>query len=163
MSKYLKDIKINRNQIKDSINNFQNEYLLSEIMFNVDKIQNLQIKLEKIKQDINEKGFINASVIHGISDTAKDGGRLGWIKESSLNSKIRNQISKLKIGNYTDPIVIPGGFLIILVEDKRKIERKFNLEDEINQIVNEKTNELLNRYSVIYFNKIKKNIIIDEL
>ena len=57
MSKYLKDIKINRNQIKDSINNFQNEYLLSEIMFNVDKIQNLQIKLEKIKQDINEKGF----------------------------------------------------------------------------------------------------------
>ena len=102
-------------------------------------------------------------LLYGISDTAKDGGRLGWIKESSLNSKIRNQISKLKIGNYTDPIVIPGGFLIILVEDKRKIERKFNLEDEINQIVNEKTNELLNRYSVIYFNKIKKNIIIDEL
>ena len=88
---------------------------------------------------------------------------MGWIKESSLNPKIREQVTKIKVGNYTSSIVIPGGFLILFVEDKRKIERVFDVEKEINLIIKEKTNELLNRYSVIYFNKIKKNIIINEL
>ncbi len=163
VSKHLKDIRIDKKQIEDSINKFQNEFLLSEIVFNVDNSKNFKDKLKLIKKDIEEKGFINASVIHGISDAAKEGGRLGWIKESSLNPKIREQITKIKVGNYTTPIVIPGGFLILFVEDKRKIERVFDLEKEINLIIKEKTNELLNRYSVIYFNKIKKNIIINEL
>ena len=121
------------------------------------------MKFKTIEKDIKEKGFKNASIIHGVSGVANDGGSLGWIKESSLNPVIRDQILNTKIGSYTKPIVIPGGFLILLVENRRKTKREFNLEDEINLIVKEKTNEQLNRYSIIYFNKIKKNIVINEL
>ena len=163
VNKYLNEVKIDKDKIKDSINKFQNEYLLSEIVFNIDNTKNLEKKLKTIEKDIKEKGFANASIIHGVSGVANDGGSLGWIKESSLNSVIRDQILSTEIGSYTKPIVIPGGFLILLVENKRETKREFNLEDEINLIVKEKTNAQLNRYSIIYFNKIKKNVVINEL
>ena len=37
-----------------------------------------------------------------------------------------------------------------------------DLNKEIKKIVNEKTNQQLNRFSNIYFNKIKKDIKINE-
>ena len=163
INKFLHEVKIDKDKIRDSIDKFQNEYLLSEIVFSIENSKNLEMKFKTIENDIKEKGFKNASIIHGVSGVANEGGSLGWIKESSLNSVIRDEILNTKIGSYTKPIVIPGGFLILLVENMRKTKREFNLEDEINLIVKEKTNEQLNRYSIIYFNKIKKNIVINEL
>ena len=72
-------------------------------------------------------------------------------------------IKKIKIGEYTKPIVLPGGFLILKLEDIREVNNDFNLDDEINRIIKEKTNEQLNQFSNIYFNKIKKNTEINEL
>ena len=163
VNKYLREVKIDKDKIRDSIDKFQNEYLLSEIVFSIENTTNLEMKFKTIENDIKENGFKSASIIHGVSGVANDGGSVGWIKESSLNPVIRDQILNTKIGSYTKPIVIPGGFLILSVESKRKTKRKFNLEDEINLIVKEKTNEQLNRYSIIYFNKVKKNIVINEL
>ena len=39
----------------------------------------------------------------------------------------------------------------------------FELDKEVKRIVRKKTNQQLNRFSNIYFNKIKKDIIINEL
>ena len=36
-------------------------------------------------------------------------------------------------------------------------------EKEIKLVIQEKTNEQLNQFSIIYFNKVKKNIQINEL
>ena len=58
--------------------------------------------------------------------------------------------------------MIPGGFIILKVEDKKITEIEINLEKEIEQISRKKTNEQLNQFSSIYFNKIKKNILINE-
>ena len=43
--------------------------------------------------------------------------KLGWISEKLLNKKIREHLNKIKIGGITDPIVTPGGFLVLLLED----------------------------------------------
>ena len=64
-------------------------------------------------------------------------------------------------GNYTKPIVVPGGFLILYKENTRNI--KIDLEKEIENIIAEKTNEQLDQFSNIFFNKTKKNININEL
>ena len=42
-----------------------------------------------IKNTIKEKNFSQAAFLYSISDSAKNGGELGWIKESSLNLKIK--------------------------------------------------------------------------
>ena len=80
-----------------------------------------------------------------------------------MNQKVKKILKKTKIRDFTDPIVIPGGFLILYIEEKREIEKEYDLENEIKLIAQKKTNEQLNQFSIIYFNKIKKNININEL
>ena len=124
--------------------------------------EKLNEKIDKIKKVIEEKGFNYASLIYSISDTSKDGGKLGWIKESSLNKKILNEIKNAN-NNLTSAIVLPGGFLILKIEDIREIEKNLDIEKEVELIVKQKTNEQLEQFSNIYFNKLKKNFSINEL
>ena len=116
-----------------------------------------------IKKDISEKGFKNAALIHSISETSSLGGNVGWINENSLNFKIKNEILKLEINQYTKPIKVPAGFLILKVDNIKKIKKNFDINKEIEKIVKLKTNEQLNQFANIYFNKIKKEVTIDEL
>jgi len=58
---------------------------------------------------------------------------------------------------------VPGGFLILKLLDFKEVNKEFNIENEVKKIVKEKTNQQLNRFSNIYFNKVKKDIVIDEL
>ena len=163
VKKFLKDVKIDKEKIEEDLkkNLTQTELLLSEIVFNIDKKSDLKNKFELIKQDITTKGFSNAALIHGVSDSSNNGGKLGWIKLSSLNSKIKNQITKIDVGKFSNPIVVPGGFLILKIEDQREVKKNLDLNKEIQLTVNEKTNEQLNKLSIVYFNKVKKDIEIN--
>ena len=165
-SKFSKNLKIDKEQIKKNLlskdNLFINSYLLSEILFNVINTNNFEEKFNLIQKDISEKGFKNAALIHSISETSSLGGNIGWIDENTLNIKIKEKISKLKINQYTAPIKVPSGFLIIKLSDIKKIKKNINLDKEIEKIVKVKTNQQLNQFANIYFNKIKKDIKIDE-
>jgi len=165
VKKFLKDVKIDKNKIKEELakNLTQKELLLSEIVFNIDTKSNLEKKLEFIQKDINTKGFSNAALIHGISDTANNGGKLGWIKLSSLNTKIKNELKNIKVGDISNPIVVPGGFLILKIVDQRDVKNNLDINKAIELAVNEKTNEQLNKLSIVYYNKIKKDIQINAI
>ena len=76
--------------------------------------------------------------------------------------ELLEKISNLKIEEYTNPILVPGGFLILKVKDKKKIEKKIDFEKELDLRIRSLQNQQLNQYSNIYFNKIKKDIVINE-
>ena len=116
-----------------------------------------------LKKEIKEKGFSQTALTYSISDTSNKGGKLGWVSETILNKKIKNEVKKIKVGNYTNPIVIPGGFLIIKIEDIRELDNSSDLNDEIEKITKKRTNEQLNQFSNIYFRKVKKDVLINEL
>lgn len=163
--KYKKKVKIDENKIKKEIENnkqFTNSYLLYEITFNTEKKDDLQIIFEKIKKSIEINGFENTASIFSISDTSKVGGKLGWINENSISKKIVEEIKNLNDGEYTNPIQIPGGFLVLSVKEKKTLEQETDIEAEFSLKVKALTNQQLNQYSNIYFNKIKKNIKIYE-
>lgn len=162
---YNKNIKIDLEEIKKNIleNNMQNEFLLSEIVFNLDVNENLEEKLKKIQKSIEEKGFENSALIFSTSDSLNVGGKLGWINQNSISEEILNEIFNTTIGDYTKPIKIPSGFLILKIHETRETEKNINLEQELQKIIRIKTNEQLNQYSNLFFNKIKKDIIINEL
>ena len=61
---------------------------------------------------------------------------------------------------FTNPILVPGGFLLLYIEDTKISKVPINKDNEIKKIINQQTNEQLNRYSNIYFKKVKKNILI---
>ncbi len=41
-----------------------------------------------IKSVINDEGFEKAALKFSISDSSKNGGKVGWINENGLNKKI---------------------------------------------------------------------------
>ena len=135
--------------------------LLSEIVFKVNNKQDLNKKYNQIIKDIDNENFESAALEHSISDSSRVGGKLGWIKLSSLNSKIKNQITKIDVGKFSNPIVVPGGFLILKIEDQREVKKNLDLNKEIQLTVNEKTNEQLNKLSIVYFNKVKNDFEIN--
>ena len=168
-TKYINKIQIDEQKIKKKINKLisdkkkQNVYLLSEILYNENNAENNESKYKLIKKSIAEIGFKNTANIHSISDTAKLGGQIGWINESQLSKIIKKKITKLKIGEYTEPITIPGGILIINLDNIKTQEENLDFDVEFNkQIIFEK-NTQLNQFSKIYYNKISKNSNISEL
>ena len=162
--KFKNKVKINEEELKNELKKQkQNELLLYEILFEVNEGENLNQKFNLIKKTVEEKNFSQAALKFSISDSSKNGGKLGWINETTISKNILDILKKTYKGNYTKPIVIPGGFLILKVEDNREIEKNNISEKEINKIIEGKKNQQLKQYSNIYFNKIKKNILIDEL
>lgn len=163
-AKFFKQVKINEKKIKEELENKkkQNEYLLSEILFNLVENENLNKKMSIIEETIVSKGFSEAALTFSISATSDNGGNLGWIKETSLNKNIRNKINKLNLGKHTKPITVPGGFLILKINNKRTSEINIDLKKEIMEITKKQTNEQLSQFSIMYFNKINKDIEINE-
>ena len=163
-NKYKDKIKINKEEIKNKIKDRkQKEYNLSEILFELEENEKLEDKYELINSYINRKSFSEAVLKFSISKTINNKGKLGWVKETVLNKKIIKNLNKISTGEISKPIVLPGGYLILKIEEVKETNIEFDIENEINFIIKEKTNQQLNQYSNIYFNKIKKNIKINEL
>tara|TARA_Y100000741_G_scaffold291229_1_gene231376 strand:- start:76 stop:1017 length:942 start_codon:yes stop_codon:yes gene_type:complete len=163
--KFFSKLKIDKEKIRKNIqatNQKSKSYLLYEIVYSAEESSENKQIFEKIKKNISKEGFQNTAALFSISESSKSGGKLGWINESSMNKKIYNEISKVQIGDYTDPILIPGGFLILAVMDQKEIKKEIDIEKELNLRIRSLQNEQLNQYSNIYFNKIKKNIVINE-
>tara|TARA_B100001741_G_C16545901_1_gene596706 strand:- start:1662 stop:2597 length:936 start_codon:yes stop_codon:yes gene_type:complete len=163
--KFNSKIKIDRSKIEIEVLSQKKQYIfkLSELVFSIDETENFEDKFRKIKIDIEEKGFKNSALIHSISESKTVGGEIGWVEENSMNKNLRNKIKSLQIGNYIDPHVIPGGFLILKLEDIKEQEISIDTDKEVENLVKLKTNKQLNQFSNIYFNKIKKNIKIEKI
>ena len=166
IQKYSNQIKIDREQIKKKFQNKNTlkirEYQLSEIIFNVKNKDLIKEKYIEITKSINEIGFENSASVFSIADTAKIGGDIGWINENSINIEIKKNISKLKIGKISEPIILSNGILILKVVDIRNSQMKIDMEAEYNKAANFERNRQLNQFSLIYYNKIKKNLEFNE-
>ena len=164
-SKYINSIKINKKSIKNNLlkKGKKKEFLLSEILFTINDGEQLNQKFEEIKDSIKKKSFSEAAIIFSKSDTSIKGGKLGWIKEAAINLDIKTLLGGIKIGDHTKPIVVPGGFLILKKEELREVNNEIDLDKELELIIKKKTNEQLNQFSNIYFNRVKKDIFINEL
>ena len=137
-------------------------YLLSEIIYEIKNKDEVKKKYSLIQKSINEVGFENSASIYSISETSKTGGSIGWVSEKSINKKIKKNIDLLNKGDISKPIIIPGGVLVLKVNDIKEIENKIDYDEEFKQNVNYEKNKQFEQYSTIHFNKIKKNLGIDE-
>ena len=55
-----------------------------------------------------------------------------------------------------------NGYLIIKINEKRLIEKKININNELKYAIQQEKNRQLNQFSLIYFNKIKKNVLLSD-
>ncbi len=136
---------------------------MSQIVFEVKSNETFEDKFLLIEKSIKNQGFKNTSNLYSIAENAKTGGNLGWINQTQLSNLIVKAISNLNNGEITKPIQISNGFLMLKVNEKREKERKINFEKEFQKMIKREKNNQFNQFSIIYFNKIKQNIIINEL
>ena len=164
--KYSSKIIINKDEIKNQILSTQNhvkQFKLSEIVFDINNKNNLDNKFAIIEKNIKEIGFESTAVRFSISSSANQGGKIGWISENSLNKKLIAEINRLNIGEYTKPIIIPGGFIIIKLDNVKKEKRQIDLNKEIEKVIRFKTNEQLDTFSNIFLKKIMKDNEVEKI
>ena len=58
-------------------------------------------RLKDITQSISEVGFNNTANLYSVSDSAKFGGKIGWVEEQKLSKKIIEELQTLEAGQYT--------------------------------------------------------------
>ena len=162
IKKYSSKVVINEAAIKKELlenSKIQSKkYQLSEIIFEVENKEEIQKKYKEVIKSINEIGFENSAATYSISESAKIGGDIGWINENSLNNNIKKNIRSLKVGEFTKPIILSNGILILKLINTKNSKTIINIEDEFKKAVNYEQNRQLNQYSKIYYNKIKKNL-----
>tara|TARA_B100000242_G_C43017038_1_gene472987 strand:- start:169 stop:1098 length:930 start_codon:yes stop_codon:yes gene_type:complete len=166
-NKFNKSVLIDEKKIREKIremskkNKVENIFL-SEIIFTINDKESLENKLLKIKKSINEIGFNETAKIYSVSDSKKDGGKIGWVYKSQLSNKISNQIERTEVGEITNPISTPGGFILLKVDDKKNELLKIDEEEQFKKALNFEKNRQLNMYSTLYYKRIYNKSIINE-
>ena len=155
---------INEAEIKEKLkqdlenpSNLLDEYLLYEILFTPSQISELESNKLKIEKSIKEIGFENTANILSESTSSKLGGKIGWVKENQLTEEVLNNVKNLKIGDYTNPINVPGGQLFLFLKDKRKSKLESGFEEELKKIISAEQNRQLEQFSSIYYKKTELN------
>ena len=166
--RYIDQINIDRNQLKEKVKKListkkQKKYSLSEILFDKKNNSNFEKKLEDINQSISEIGFKNTANIYSISDSSKFGGKIGWIEEQKLSTKILEQLKVLEVGQYTSPLQVGSSFLILKIEEIKYENAIINEDEELNKMIQFETSKQLDQFSKIFYGKIKINSFINEL
>ncbi len=166
--KYIKNVKIDKIKLKKQVQKFKSEfsfsydYNLSEILFEIEKDQTLESKLDQIKKSIEKIGFDNTANIYSVSDSSKFGGKVGWVNETQISQVISENIKDLNKNEISKVLKSPAGYLILKVNDKKKINEQFDEEKYFNMLKQAKTNQQLNQFSLVFFKRLKQNTTINE-
>ena len=160
--KYSNKVKINEKEISRKIKLFYEnqakiyELNISEIIFDYDTEYKELIKF------IKNYDFESAALKYSISDSSSKGGEIGWVNPNNIALDLKNMILNLEIGEISKPLKIPNGTIIVKLNSKREINSEIDLDQEIKkQLIYEK-NRQLKSFSLNYYNKIKKNTVINE-
>jgi peptidyl-prolyl cis-trans isomerase SurA len=166
--KFRNQISVDELKIKEELekkldkSEIQTSFLISEILFQPKNEKEYQDIYNNIIKTVEENSFKSAASIYSISDSSINSGEIGWVKKNEISKLIYKELNKLKIGDISQPIKVASGFLMIYLEDLKKVEQEINLDQELKKIIMVEKNRQLNEYSIIYYKKIEKQIFINE-
>ncbi len=167
-SKYSKSVKIDKENLINKIQlssreELSIEYNLSEIVFI--KKQNISVEdqSKEILESIEINGFENTANLYSISDSSKVGGKIGWIRKNNLSLDINRELDNLKINSHSDPIKVGNNYLILKINNVKETNIKIDEQKELNKMIMIETSKQLDKFSNIFYNKIKLNSVISEL
>ena len=166
-ARYSKSINIDKKSLQSKIDNmsekeFLIEYNLSEIIFSQQNNNNLKEVEDKIFESINEIGFENTANLYSISDSAKVGGKIGWIRKDNLSVDVVEKLENLKQNSNSPVIKIGNNYLILKINEIKEIPVKIDKKKELEKMIMIETSKQLDKFSNIFYNKIKLNSKISE-
>ena len=165
--KYNNLVKIDEKKLRSELllkisSDIKYEYNLSEILFEIENNENIEDKYNIIVNFINKNDFKSAASKYSISNSANRGGEIGWIKETLLSDNLSSVLKKINDKGLTKPLKYPNGYLILKINEKKKMQQVTSIDKEFRDLVRFEKNRQLNQFSLLYFKKLKQNTIIDE-
>ena len=165
---YKSKINVDKDKIKKNLelesasSKVKKKFLISELVFTAKNKEEFNDKYKKIVDSIEEKDFKSTATIYSSSDTSQFEGKIGWVSKNDVSEEIYQQIYKLKINEFSKPIKIGAGFILINLDAVKEEKQKINLEEKFAYIINKETNRQLNQYSSIHYKKIERQSFIYE-
>ena len=141
---------------------FRTLYNISEIIFQVENNKTFEKTIELINKSISEIGFENTANLYSVSESAKIGGKIGWVDENSISLNLSDSLKKINIGEHTKAINLNTKFIILKLNDVKEESRIIDKKKELAKLIKSEENLQLDNFSKIFFDKIKINIKIDE-
>jgi peptidyl-prolyl cis-trans isomerase SurA len=106
----------------------QPEYLVSEIFIPVDdpttEPETRRFVEEVIRQLRTGTPFPVAATQFSQSQTALQGGDLGWVRKEDVDPEVAEVMERMPPGAIANPIRVPGGFQIISLRQRRESGRE---------------------------------------
>jgi len=95
---------------------------------------------EKIAQDTYQQlqqgaDFPKLAVSRSASENALEGGDMGWRKAAQLPPPFDSEVSSMSVGEVTQPVRTPPGFILLKVLDKRGGETQVRDEVHVRHIL----------------------------
>ena len=115
-----------------------------------------------ISESINEIGFENTANLYSISDSAKVGGKIGWIRKDNLSAEVVEKLKNLKQNSNSPVIEIGNNYLILKINEIKETPVKIDKKKELEKMIMIETSKQLDKFSNIFYNKIKLNSKISE-
>jgi peptidyl-prolyl cis-trans isomerase SurA len=121
------------------------------------RVKSLGVKiLQRLQQGHD---FSEMAKIYSQGAAGPDGGNLGWIKVSQLEPVLRETITELLAGEYTDLDLVSSGFQIIKVAEKK--EGGLKPFEEIRDAIHSKLfKEKVEKKYATWLNKLRKESFI---
>ena len=146
------EIEVKNNLDKELNNlNLTKDIFLSEILIRNSKDLKLDVVYKEILKSIENVGFAATANIFSNADTAKIGGKIGWVKETSLSKQILKNIISLEKGQISKPIKVNENFLILKIEDIKINKNKIDKSKILSNKISYEKNQQLERFSLAYF------------
>lgn len=163
---YKNKITINHTEITKKLNEIQkkqfvNEYLISEIVIDAVDSDKLEDAVSMIKTEVKNNGFEKTAMKLSISNSKKNEGNLGWIKETDISKKFKDTIESIPVGSVAKPIVLPKKIIFLKVNGKREIKQKIDLKKIKDSLIVNAKNRSLQTFSVLHFKKLRKSVNVE--
>ena len=118
------------------------EYRLANILIRVpdaasaDEIQAADRRAKELYQQLQQGAdFAQLAIASSASETALEGGNMGWRKAAQLPTPFDTMISALRVGETTEPVRTPGGFILIKLLEKRGGETQVRDEVHVRHVL----------------------------
>ena len=166
--KYNSQVKIDKNVLREKLNkrkkNLKKKELnISEIVIQPISGKKINDLINEIQKSIKKVGFENTANLYSIADSKSFGGNVGWVNQDNLSNKIVSNIKDLKENEISEPINIGSNFLILKINQVRENINSIDEKEELKKIETFERDKQLNKFSMIYFSKIKINTNVKKL
>ena len=156
---YKNKVVLNMSEVEEKINSeiqkidANREFLLYEIAINLPE-GDLQPTVKKIMDNIKMEGFENTAKKFSISESAEQGGNVGWINEKKLSKEIYENVRNLNTSEIGKPLVLENTVLIIKKMGEKVYEK--NIEKVKNNIVRIEKDKKLKMFSNSHYSNLER-------